>query len=304
MMGDAIQVSGLTYRYGRQQVLDPLTFSVPEGAVYGLLGPNGSGKSTTLRLLMGLLRRDGGVVDVLGLDPVVDPVAVKRAVGYVAESQGFYPWMRVGELLDFVGGVRPDWDPPYATHLLGAFRLTREARIRELSKGQRAMVALLVALAFRPRLLLLDEPTASLDPRARGQFFESVLREYQAEGGTILISSHQIHEIAGLVDHVGILDRGRLIVSATEEALRAQVSRYTLTFADAAPSVPIDCPGVLRQVARGRQIVLSVRRDASPDDAAEGTAVRAALDAVGALRVTVEPLGLEEIFLELTAEGG
>ncbi len=295
-MSSAIETDGLGYRYRRDWAVRDLSLAVPRGAVFGLLGTNGAGKSTTIRLLMGLLRRHAGAARVLGMDPGSDPVGVKRAVGYVAESQGFYPWMRVEELLAFVARYRPEWDAEHAESLRRQFDLPLAARISELSKGSRARVALLLALAFRPRLLILDEPTAGLDPRARQLFFEGMLAGFQDDGGTIFVSSHLIHEISGLVDHVGILDGGRLLLSLPAEELHRTVRRYRLTFADAVPD-DLGCPGLLRRTLQGREAVVTAR-------AGDHDTVRAALAGRGPARLVEEPLKLEEIFVDLVDGGG
>lgn len=294
-----IRIRDLSYRYGGREALRDLSLEVPAGAIYGFLGTNGSGKSTTIRLLMGLLRRQQGDVSLLGLDPARDPVGVKAAVGYVAENQSFYPWMRVGELIAFVARYRDTWDPTLADHLLAEFALDPEARIKELSKGQRAMVALFLAVAFRPRLLILDEPTGALDLAARRRFFEGVLAEYQEDGGTIFVSSHLIQEIAGLVDHVGILDGGTLRTSAPLDELRARLRRFELTFADGEPPVELACPGVLHRRSRARKTVLTV-----DFHRAEEEAVREALAAADPSKIFDEALSLEDLYLELTRKDG
>lgn len=292
----AVRTEGLGYRFGR---FDPrwavrhLDLAVPAGAVYGLLGQNGAGKSTVLRLLLGLLRRHEGRVEVLGWDPQADPVAVKARTGYVAESMDLYEWMTVEELLGFVGHYRSGWDRELAGRLRERFGLAPDRRMGELSKGQKAMAGLLLALAFRPALLLLDEPTSGLDVAARRVFYETVLAEYQAEGGTILIASHQVHEIAGLVDHLGVLRDGRLEVSAPLEELQRSVRRWRLAFAGSAPA-RFEVPGLLRTEAAGREAVLLTR--------GEEEAVREALAASGPSRLEAEVLGPEEVMEALAGE--
>lgn len=292
----AVRTDGLGYRFGRfnrRWAVRHLDLEVPAGAVYGLLGPNGAGKSTVLRLLLGLLRPHEGRVKVLGHDPQVDPVAVKERVGYEAEALELYDWMTLEELLGFVGRYRPGWDGELAERLRERFGLAPDRRVGELSRGQRAMAGLLLALAFRPGLLLLDEPTSGLDVAARRLFYETVLAEYQAEGGTILIASHQVHEIAGLVDHLGVLREGRLEVSASVEELQRSVRRWRLTFPENAPT-SLEVPGLLRTELSGREAVLLIR--------GEEEAVRPALTAASPSRLESEELGLEEL-LEALAGG-
>ena len=292
----AVRTEALGYRFGRfggTWAVRHLDLQVPAGAVYGLLGQNGAGKSTVLRLLLGLLRRHEGRAEVLRRDPQTDPVAVKERVGYVAEALELYDWMTVDELLGFVGHYRPGWDHALAGRLRTSFGLAPDQRVGELSKGKKAMAGLLLALAFRPSLLLLDEPTSGLDVAARRLFYETVLAEYQAEGGTILIASHQIHEIAGLVDHLGVLRDGRLEVSAPLDELQRSVRRWRLTFAQSAPD-RFEIPGLLRTESSGREAVLLAR--------GEDAAVRSALAVSGPSRLEVEELGPEEL-LEALAGG-
>jgi ABC-2 type transport system ATP-binding protein len=289
----AVRTEGLGYRFGRTWAVRHLDLEVPAGAVYGLLGQNGAGKSTVLRLLLGLLRRHEGRVEVLGRDPQADPVAVKERVGYVAESLELYEWMMVDELLGFVGHYRPGWDRELAGRLRERFGLAPDHRVGELSKGKKAMVGLLLALAFRPGLLLLDEPTSGLDVAARRVFYETVLAEYQAEGGTILIASHQVHEIAGLVDHLGVLRDGRLEISAPLDDLQRSVRRWRLAFAQSAPT-RFEVPGLLRSESAGREAVLLTQ--------GEDEAVRSALAASGPSRLETEVLGPEELLEALAGE--
>jgi ABC-2 type transport system ATP-binding protein len=221
----AIETSGLSRMYGGRWVVDNLNLKVPRGAVYGFLGLNGAGKSTTIRMLMGLIRRNEGQARVLGLDPARQDVELKHRTGYVAEAPAFYEWMTVAEICRFAATYRKGrWDWKRAEQLIDQFRLPREERLKNLSKGQRAKTSLVLSLAFDPELLILDEPTSGLDPVARREFIEGILAQYQDEGKTIFISSHLVNELAGLVDHVGILYEGQLLMSARVDDRCASVS--------------------------------------------------------------------------------
>ena len=295
----AIHTDALGRRYGRRWVVESVDLSVPQGSVYGFLGLNGAGKSTTIRMLMGLIRRDSGAATVLGLDPATDGVEVKRRVGYVAEHPAFYEWMVVEEICAFVANYRRDkWNEKRAGELLERFRLPRMTRLRELSKGQRAKVALVLALAHDPDLLLLDEPTTGLDPVARREFAEGVVAEYQREGKTIFISSHLVNEIAGLVDCIGIIHEGRLLHTSTTEAFLQSVQRVRMTFPDGAPR-DVDCPGKLRYKADGREAIVAVQ------DFSDDTTLPP-LRELHPENLEVERLTLEDAFVEVVgaAEGG
>lgn len=290
----AIETQGLVRYYGRHKAVDRLDLRVPTGAVFGFLGLNGAGKSTTIRMLMGLIGPHEGTARVLGLDPRSDGTAMKQRVGYVAEVPNFYPWMRVRELCAFVAHYRREnWDWKRAAELMDRFRLTPEKRIKELSKGQRAKVALLLALAFDPELLILDEPTSGLDPVARREFVEGVLAEYQESGRTILVSSHLVNELAGLVDHVGILYEGRLRLAARTEEFLAEMHEVRVRFAEDAPG-DMKFDGLLHYRARAREAVLSVR-------AGDTDAVRARLAPYRSESVDFQPMDLEGAFVEFIA---
>lgn len=290
----AIETKGLVRYYGRQKAVDGLDLRVPTGALFGFLGLNGAGKSTTIRMLMGLIGPHDGTARVLGLDPRREGTAMKRRVGYVAEVPNFYPWMRVREICAFVAHYRREsWDWKRTGELMERFRLEPEKRIRELSKGQRAKVALLLALAFDPELLILDEPTSGLDPVARREFVEGVLAEYQKSGRTILVSSHLVNELAGLVDHVGILYEGRLRLSERTEDFLAEMHEVRVRFAEEAPA-GMKFDGLLHYRARAREAVLSVR-------ASDPEVVRGHLAPYRPESVEFTPMDLEGAFVEFIA---
>jgi ABC-2 type transport system ATP-binding protein len=295
---DALVCRGLGRAFGRKWAVQDLSFSVPRGAVCGFLGLNGAGKTTALRMAYGLLAPTEGSVLVAGMDPARVPLALRRKVGYVIDSPNFYEWLTVRETLAFVGHHRaPEWDDAYAQRLLDLFGVPADQTIRTLSKGQRAKVSLILGLGFHPELLLLDEPTLGLDPVARRQFVEGVLGEFAGDGRTVIISSHQITEIAGLVDHVVIVHEGRLVTSEPAEYLLARVVRLRLGFGDQAPPPRPDSAvwrgsGLVHWSVSGHEVeaVLTQYQEKELNDLTT---------AIAAQRVQVEALGLEEAFVHL-----
>lgn len=292
----AIETRDLSHRYGKFWAVDHLNLQVPKGSVFGFLGLNGAGKSTTIRMLMGLLSPDSGSATVLGLDPVRDDIAIKRRVGYVPDTPSFYEWMTVQETLAFAAHYRKgEWDDARAQHLLQVFDLPIAQRVGTLSKGQRAKVALTLALAFNPELLLLDEPTLGLDPVARRQFVEGLLAEFMEGDRTVLISSHLIHEISGIVDHVAILKAGQQIRAQRVDDLLSKLKRIRLTYEDAAPT-DLTAPNLVRSQVDGREAILVV-------DQFDPDITRQQMETLGAATVAVENLSLEEAFVELAGRG-
>ncbi len=209
-----IQLDCLSRRFGRKTVLDDVTLRLPSGKVYGLVGANGAGKTTIIRHVLGLLRAERGTVRVFGMDPVAEPVAVLSRVGYLSEENDLPAWMRVGELIRYTRAFFPAWDDSYAEELRGAFGLDPSARIRDLSRGQKARAGLVAALAHRPELLVLDEPSSGLDPIVRRDILGAVLRTTAHEGRTVLFSSHLLDEVEEVADHVIMISEGRILLSA------------------------------------------------------------------------------------------
>ena len=220
MSQPVIDVSGLTRRFGDKTALDSVSLSMPRGAVYGLVGANGAGKTTLIRHILGLLRAQSGSVRVFGLDPVADPVAVLSRIGYLSEENDLPPWMRVDELIRYTRAFYPAWDDVYAEALRQAFALDPAAKIKTLSKGQKARAGLLIALAHRPELLVLDEPSSGLDPIVRRDILGAVIRTIADEGRTVLFSSHLLQEVEQVADHVTMINRGKIVLSAALETIR------------------------------------------------------------------------------------
>jgi ABC-2 type transport system ATP-binding protein len=215
-----INVSGLTRRFGAKTALESVSVSMPRGAVYGLVGANGAGKTTLIKHILGLLRAESGSVRVFGLDPVADPVAVLSRIGYLSEENDLPGWMSVDELIRYSRAFYPAWDDAYAEELRQAFALDPTAKIKNLSRGQKARVGLLIALAHRPELLVLDEPSSGLDPIVRRDILGAVIRTVANEGRTVLFSSHFLGEIEQVADHVTLINEGRIVLSAPLDAIR------------------------------------------------------------------------------------
>lgn len=221
-MADAvIEVSRLTRKFGARTALASVSLSMKRGAVYGLVGENGAGKTTLIRHVLGLLRAQSGEVRVFGLDPVEDPVGVLSRIGYLSEENDLPAWMRVDELIRYSRAFFPQWDDAYAEELRRAFALDPAAKIRSLSKGQKARAGLVIALAHRPELLVLDEPSSGLDPIVRKDILGAVIRTVAEEGRTVLFSSHLLSEVEQVADHVTIIDQGTIAISAPLEEIRA-----------------------------------------------------------------------------------
>jgi ABC-2 type transport system ATP-binding protein len=216
-----IEIRGLSRRFGAKQALASVTLSLPRGGVYGLVGANGAGKTTLIKHILGLLKAQEGSVRVLGLDPVADPVAVLSRVGYLSEENDLPDWMSVDELVRYTRAFYPAWDDAYAEELRERFALEPAARIKSLSKGQKARAGLLVALAYRPELLVLDEPSSGLDPIVRRDILGAVMRMIADEGRTVLFSSHLLHEVEEVADHVTMMSRGRIVLSGPLEEIKA-----------------------------------------------------------------------------------
>ena len=215
----AIEIVGLTKRFGRTLAVNNLSLTIPRGSTFGLIGPNGAGKSTTIKMLMGMLSITSGEARVLGIDVTADPVEVKQRVGYVPETHHIYRWMRVREAIGF---CKSCFRIVERRDLPGDGRVVRARPGEESqasSKGMLVKLALLLAVSHEPELLLLDEPLSGLDPIAREEFLDGVLRTICDRGQTVLISSHMLDDVRRLADTVGILYEGQLLLQGNLDAL-------------------------------------------------------------------------------------
>jgi ABC-2 type transport system ATP-binding protein len=235
-----VEVTDLSRRFGRTVALAGVKLDVPRGVVFGLVGENGAGKTTLIKHLLGLLKAQAGTVRVFGLDPARDPVGVLARIGYLSEDRDLPDWMRLEELLRYLRAFFPSWDDAFADDLRRQFDLDPRARIKTFSQGQRARVGLLAALAYRPELLILDEPSTGLDPIVRREILAAIIRTIAEEGRTVLFSSHLLEEVERVSDHVALLDRGRIVLCESLETIKESHCRLTLRFDE-----PLDSPPAL-----------------------------------------------------------
>jgi ABC-2 type transport system ATP-binding protein len=255
----AVRTRGLGKRYGDQTALSDLSLQVPAGSVYLLVGPNGAGKSTTLKVLLDLVRADAGSAEVFGLDTRGDAPRVRANVGYVPERTDWgYGWMKVDRLLEHHARYFPTWDAEYATRLARTFELQLGRKLGKLSKGQARRVHITMALAHRPPLLLLDEPTDGLDPLMRDETLGVLADHLMETPTTVLISTHHVEEVERLADHIGVVRNGELRAQLSLAELRGGLRRYRAEVPDGWQGVPSLNGAVLTRVTAPREVQWTV----------------------------------------------
>jgi ABC-2 type transport system ATP-binding protein len=250
-MTPLVEVDALSRRYGATIALDNVSLKAEAGLVYGLVGANGAGKTTLIKHLLGLLRPQQGRVRIFGLDPVREPVAVLRRLGYLSEQRDLPEWMRLEELLRYTQAYHPGWDQAYADRLLDSFGLDRRKRFAELSQGMRAQAALVVAVAHRPELLVLDEPSSGLDVVVRQDILDAIVNTVIEDGRTVIFSSHLLDEVERMCDHVTVMHEGRVTVQGPVDAVRAMHRVSQVRFPQRLQSAP-DIEGALSIAGDGR----------------------------------------------------
>jgi ABC-2 type transport system ATP-binding protein len=232
MADTIVDVNEISRSFGTKTALDRVTFRATEGKVYGLVGSNGAGKTTLIKHLLGLLRAQSGTVRVFGHDPVRDPVAVLSRVGYLSEERELPEWMSVDELMRYTQAYHPTWDSSYARELLETFALDTSKKIKELSKGMRAQAGLVAAVAHRPELLILDEPSSGLDVVVRRDILDAIVRTVADDGRTVIFSSHLLEEVERMSDHVTMVLDGRVTLSGELEDVRRGYRRSRVRFVE------------------------------------------------------------------------
>jgi ABC-2 type transport system ATP-binding protein len=235
----AVAVSGLSRRFGAKTALDDVTFFIPRGGVLGLVGENGAGKTTLIKHLLGSLKAHMGSVRVFGRDPVADPVGVLSRVGYLSERRDLPGWMRVDEFIRYTQAFYPSWDEAYAEQLLEQFQLDPAQKIKSQSQGQQARTGLLAALAYRPELLILDEPSSGLDPVVRRDILEAIIRLVAEEGRTVLFSSHLLDEVERVADYLVMLHHGKVALNGRTDDVRRNHISAVLAFEEPQAAAPV-----------------------------------------------------------------
>lgn len=251
-MNELIQFQSVCKSFGKQQVLKDVSFSVPRGTVFAILGENGAGKSTTIKSMLGFVAPDRGSIKVLKRDPVLDAIAIRKSIGYVAERPQLYEWMTVTEIGWYAAGFYNDSFASRFQSYLEQFQLPPKQKIRNLSKGTRAKLALTLALSHDPELLILDEPTSGLDTLVRREFLESMV-DRAAAGKTVFISSHQISEVERIADWVAILHHGELLLVERLEKLKAETTEIVINLAEPNRNIPTLKDEIYRQRRLAKQ---------------------------------------------------
>jgi ABC-2 type transport system ATP-binding protein len=247
-----VAITNLSRRFGSKAALKDISLYVPRGSVFGLVGENGAGKTTLIKHLLGLLRPQLGSVTVFGQDPVAEPVAVLKRIGYLSEQPDLPGWMRVDEFIRYTKAFYPTWDSTYAEALRKQFGLEAAARLKTLSKGQQAKAGLLAAQAHRPDLLLLDEPSSGLDPVVRHEILEAVIRTVAEEGRTVFFSSHLLEEIERVCDCIAMLHRGELVFCGALDEIKSRYRQFVLRFEAPQENAP-QVTGALQVCGAGKE---------------------------------------------------
>ena len=255
MSENAIEIKELKFAYGKEKVLRGVELQVPEGSIFGFLGRNGAGKTTTIKLLLGLLKPDEGSCRIEGIDSQKDAIKVRRIVGYMAEDQQMYGWMRIEQIVKWVASFYPAWDDKFTNKLLDMLELPRRKKVKTLSKGQNSRLALLLALGHRPKVVILDDPTLGLDPIARKEFLRYVIGLLQTNGVTVFFSSHLLYEIEPVADYIAILDNGVIIKAERTFDLRESVKKVVLNTSQNDFS---QIEGILDASKTGERVALTV----------------------------------------------
>lgn len=289
-----IETRCLTRRYGSVEAVRELSLTVERQRITGFLGRNGAGKSTTIKMLLGMVRPTAGTGRVLGYD-IADPaqsLEIRRRIAYVGEDKGLYGYMTVAELIRFTRAFYPDWRPEIEARLLREYQLPLGRKVKAISKGMRTKLALLLALARRPELIILDEPSEGLDPVSTEELLQT-LQEVRDAGTSVFFSSHQLSEVERIADRVLMIDRGQLVMSALLDDLLNNYRNINVEFAALGPVPAFDLAGVERTRVRGRQTWVLASSNV------EGIVAHA--HALGAT-AQVTPVNLRDVFLDIVRE--
>ncbi len=291
MSNTAIKTKDLKKRYGREKyAVKGVNLEIPKGSVYAFLGRNGAGKSTTIKMMLDLLEPTAGSLEVFGLDSHKNSLQIRERVGYVAENQKMYDWMTIDETVNFCRSFRNNWDQDFCKELIGRFTLDGKTKLKNLSRGMYAQVALILALSHHPELLILDDPTSGLDTIVRKEFMEEIIGVLHEQECTVFFSTHIIPEVENIADRIGIMNEGELILSMPLEELKASVKQIRMIFNDSVPE-QIALPGILKKEQSEHEILLTVKEFKND--------LLADLQKTNPVKYEIIDMNLEDIFIAL-----
>ncbi len=290
-----IETHDLTKRYRRFEAVSNLNLRVGAGRITGFLGRNGAGKSSTIKMLLGISRPSSGSGTLLGrnIDNAAQCCESRRHVAYVGEDKQTYGYLTVAQMIAFTRSFYADWHTDTERRLLKLFNLPQQRKVRALSKGMRTKLALLLALARRSRLLILDEPSEGLDPVSIEELLQALVAA-AAEGTTVFFSSHQIAEVERVADHVCIIDHGRLVADTSLDQIRQEYRQITFGFSTDPPRVDFPDESIRSVRTDGRQVTVMATRNAD--------AIIERVNRLGAASVEIVPVSLRELFLAIVKE--
>lgn len=303
-----VEMKNVDKRYGRVDALAGASLSIPAGSIYGLIGPNGAGKTTSMQIISSLLSRDGGSVEVAGVDPEMDPIAVRRELGWMPDFFGVYEGLTASEYLDFfaaVHDIRTGARPAVVRDLLELVSLIDKADVdvNTLSRGMKQRLSLARALVHDPSLLILDEPASGLDPRARVDLRE-LIGELQRMGKTVIISSHILAELEGICSHLAVVDRGRVIAQGALDEIRAQMIGQRTIRVRLAANDSVNAEEILTTAAGVQDVVVEsglIRFSLNGGDDESAEVLRRLIESgITVYEWHQEAAGLEELFMRLT----
>lgn len=291
-MTEILKVENLYKNFGRKKVLEDFNMTLEKGKAYGLLGRNGEGKTTLIRMIMGVIPSDKGEIFYKGKRIRFSDTSYKSEVGYIAEESIFFSWMTIKGLMDFNSSFYPKWNAQKANKFLKRFSLDKKMQIKNLSRGMKLKLGLIIALASEPELLILDDPTSGLDVPTRHDFLKDIIREILEFGTTILFSSHLVHELEGVIEHLSILHHGNLIVDEDFQKIKNSIKRVHILF-DEPPPDKIKIEGILTEQTDGNRKVLVIY----PWNEEKENKIMSSTSA----HLEIEPLSLEEIFISFVS---
>jgi ABC-2 type transport system ATP-binding protein len=292
MMNGILTIKNISKSFGKKKVLENFNLVVEKGKVYGLLGINGEGKTTLIRMIMGVIPPDSGEIFFKDKKISFRDDAYKKEIGFIAEESIFYSWMSIKELLSFNASFYPKWNAPKSNEYLEKFSLDPKTRIRHLSRGMKLKLGLIVTLASEPELLILDDPTSGLDVPTRHDFLKEIIKELSEAGTTILFSTHIVHEIEGIIDNLGILRFGSLILDENFHELKNSCMRVLLTSEEPLEN-KIKIDGVITKKTNGNQSELVVYPWTKEK--------KQVIENLKPTRMEIKPLNLEEIFISFAS---